>query len=722
MSKINFIFGVHIHQPVGNFSPVFEEIYQRAYEPFARMLEKHPRVKCVFHITGPLLEWLEQNRPDYLGLLKEMGKRGQVEFFTGGMYEPILGILPDRDKAGQIRMLTDTLKRLFHYEAEGMWMAERVWEPHLTKVLAEAGVKYIVMDDAHFKSVGLREDQTFGYYQMEEQGFTTGVFPISEKLRYFAPFHEVRENIDYLRSLCTESGERCVVLMDDGEKFGAWPDTYKWVYEEGWLEKFFSALEENSSWLQLGTFREWVRKHPPLGRLSLPTGSYTEMGEWSLLPEAAEQYENIRREVKDRGEMPRYERFLRGGFWRNFLTKYEEIDHLHKKMLWVSDKVEKARQKLSHKADGKRKKILEKAQQALYRGQCNCPYWHGVFGGLYLNHLRFAVYRELIEAEKLADSLLPSPAGGLAVLTTDFNKDGREEVLFEGRGFHAVFEPSRGGSLSELDYLKKPINLSDTLTRRKEAYHEKLLALARQNQSSPGVASIHEIVRTKEAGLEKKLFYDPARRVSLIERFVPLSGSVDQMQSGSYEELGDFRNAVFDFKTQAPKKRGEKAQLVMTREGRVRGEPLWLAKKVRADGEKNQFEITYELQNKGLQDLEFLFFCEWNLTLLAGDAPDRNYFVKGRSLEQSRLFSMGEEKNVTEMGMRDGWLNLEINFKTPKAARFWRYPVETISQSEAGFERVHQGACLLLGWEVSLKPKESFQTEFTLGLKEYIAP
>ena len=196
-----------------------------------------------------------------------MADRGQIEFFTGGMYEPILAILPDRDKFGQIRMLTDYLRRKFKSEAKGMWTAERVWEPHLTKNLAEAGVKYIVMDDAHFKAAGLREDETFGYYLMEEQGMTVGVFPISEKMRYLVPFHAVEESLEYLRSVATEEGDRCVVLMDDGEKFGGWPDTYKWVYEEGWLEKFFKTLEENAVLAPVLDFFRVRRRPPPERRL-----------------------------------------------------------------------------------------------------------------------------------------------------------------------------------------------------------------------------------------------------------------------------------------------------------------------------------------------------------------------------------------------------------------------------------------------------------------------
>ena len=48
---------------------------------------------------------------------------------------------------------------------------------------------------------------------------------------------------------------------------------------------------------------------------------------------------------------------------------------------------------------------LHYAREALYRGQCNCPYWHGAFGGIYLPHLRHAIYNQLIACDDLLDQL-----------------------------------------------------------------------------------------------------------------------------------------------------------------------------------------------------------------------------------------------------------------------------------------------------------------------------
>ena len=40
MDKINFLMGLHCHQPVDNFERIFEEAYTKSYEPFLGVLER----------------------------------------------------------------------------------------------------------------------------------------------------------------------------------------------------------------------------------------------------------------------------------------------------------------------------------------------------------------------------------------------------------------------------------------------------------------------------------------------------------------------------------------------------------------------------------------------------------------------------------------------------------------------------------------------------------
>src|SRR5262249_45407178 len=141
------------------------------------------------------------------------------------------------------------------------------------------------------------------------------------------------------------------------------------------------------------------------------------------------------------------------------------------KMLRVSDKVHKAVDSLgtNGKAGGKGQKLLD----SLWAGQCNCAYWHGVFGGLYLPHLRQAIYKELLTAESHADKALQNDK--VRVAQEDFDKDGRVELLVETPEQNLYIAPSQGGSIFEWDLRKDAINLQNVLTRRPEGYHKQLL-------------------------------------------------------------------------------------------------------------------------------------------------------------------------------------------------------------------------------------------------------
>src|SRR2546422_5223915 len=170
-----------------------------------------------------------------------------------GYYEPILAIIPDPDKDGQVRMMTDYLRLRFHTRATGLGLAEGVWEPHLAKPLAAAGVEYIIVDDTHFTAVGLREDELTGYFVTDEQGATVKVFPSRKRLRYLIPWQSADDVLAYLRSALPVAGEigrdPVLVMGDDGEKFGLWPGTYALCWEQGWVESVFRAVEAAEEWL-----------------------------------------------------------------------------------------------------------------------------------------------------------------------------------------------------------------------------------------------------------------------------------------------------------------------------------------------------------------------------------------------------------------------------------------------------------------------------------------
>ncbi len=709
MKKVTFVFGIHDHQPVGNFDFVFEDAYQRAYLPFLDVLEAHPGIRLAQHYSGILFEWILKHHPDYIERLKKMVQSGQVEMMTGAYYEPILISIPDADKKGQIVKLTQTLKKHTGYSAKGFWLAERVWEPHLPKILKESGVTYTIVDDSHFKYVGLKEEELTGYYVTEEQGTTLNIFPISEKLRYAVPFKEVDVTLDFLRSLATEDGTRMAIFADDGEKFGVWPGTFEHVYGKKWLDEFFSAIEANLDWIDMIHFSEALERIKPLGRVYLPAASYREMMEWALPATATQELEDFESVLKLQNLFEQYGIFVRGGFWRTFLAKYPESNNMHKKMLFVSEKIQRAAGKLSPRK-------FRAAQDHLWAGQCNCPYWHGVFGGLYLAHLRSAIYQNLIQAENLADAVLKE-RDRVQVVARDFDGDGYDEILVETDHLNLYFDPQYGGKLFELDLRRKALNVLDTMSRRKEAYHRKLVEAEKNSASAEGevVASIHDLVAAKEQGLEKLLNYDWYDHHSLIDHFFHPGTRVEDVRAARYGEDGDFVNQPF---TVNVKKDGRSARIGLERTGGVWVEGKWtpvsVRKEVTVDSNSEELKVRYKIRNLSEQAVELFFGNEWNFALLAGHADDRYYEIPGTPLEDRYLDSEGETPEVREFWLKDEWLKLGIQFELQNSATLWRFPIETVSLSEAGFERVYQSSAVVPVWPLRIYGGKAVHLHFTV--------
>jgi hypothetical protein len=138
-SKLRVILGIHCHQPVGNFDHVFEHGYQVSYKPFLETLARFPALKVSLHYSGPLLEWLSERHPEFFHLISELLKKGQLEIIGGGYYEPILPVIPREDSLGQLRYMSRYLAKHFGVKVRGAWLTERIWEPGLPGLLAEAG-------------------------------------------------------------------------------------------------------------------------------------------------------------------------------------------------------------------------------------------------------------------------------------------------------------------------------------------------------------------------------------------------------------------------------------------------------------------------------------------------------------------------------------------------------------------------------------------------------
>ncbi len=710
--KFKFILGLHNHQPVGNFDHVIEEAYNQAYAPFIEVMQDYPDISFALHNSGILWDWLEKKHPEYLEKLAEMVTAGRVEIMSAGYYEPILMVIPERDRQGQLSMMSDYVQKRFKTKPRGCWLTERIWDPHLPHTLADAGLEYIIVDDSHFKSTGFDAEELRGYFLTEENGSYVNVFPIDKKLRYLIPFHDPEEVIRYLREVSQEKGSRQMVsvLADDGEKFGLWPGTHSLCYGENWLRRFCDALRANDDWLETTTFSKVIDTLTPRGIVYLPTASYVEMMEWALSLKAREAYNNAKEILASSGNFADPEEVLRGGLWRNFLVKYEESNWMHKRMLGVSEAVEEYRKKAGPN------RVWKEARGHLYQAQCNCAYWHGLFGGLYLPHLRSAIFNNLVAADTLIEEKTAGRSQYVHYVQKDIDGDGVEELV-ASTPLLKVFLKLRGGVLREFDVKKPAFNLTDTLTRREELYHRNIAGLDSENgQDGDRTASIHDFSVVKEEGLENSLFYDRSPRASLVDHFLPSGSAIGPFAAGIFEELGDFMVGDHTLSIEGS---NQKRVFRFSRKGQVlQGErvvDLLMEKSISLSALGSSLGVDYSITPRG-SCLKSRFAVENVFSFQAGDAPDRYFMFPDRKIKEQHLASAGEEENVSSFSMIDEWLGLGVNFDFQPVALLWRFPIETVSNSDSGFERVYQGSALVPVWDLDLSDGETFEIKIKIQI------
>jgi len=647
---ISLLLGVHAHQPVGNFPEVMEDAHQRCYKPFLETVSRYPDFKFALHASGWLLEWLFAHHPDDMALLREMAARGQVEFFGAGDMEPVLAVIPTRDRISQLAAMADRLEQYFGQRPDGAWLTERVWEATVVPALADSGIRYVMVDDYHFLCAGAERDQLNGYHTTEEDGRRLDLYPISEALRYRLPFSPAKEAVAYIESLADETGDAAAIYFDDIEKFGIWPETYQWVYERGWLKDFIEAVLA-SKVIRSSHFRDHHSHTRTRGVVYLPTVSYSEMGEWTLPAAAARRYAELVHAAQQEGVLERDRPFIRGGIWKNFLTRYPEANWAHKRMLGLSERLAKLPEGM----------LRQDLVELLHESQANDAYWHGLFGGIYLPHLRRALWHAMIQLERRLDALQARPQ----IATGDLDLDGREEVFLSSLALQAVMRPDKDAALIELSSYALAQNFADTLKRYQEHYHHKAANGQTSRHEGEGIASAHDVVRFKHEILPEDLIADRRSRGLFVETWT------DFGQKLPVEYATTFVQGA--------------AVLCMGQAGETRVAKIYSVR-------DNLLTVAFKTVGSGRLSTRL------NLALPCCDGPAGRYVVAGEipgGFGQSFTWD-----SLADLGLEDHYLGGGIRLRASVPARIRARPHHTVSQSEAGFEKIMQAAELTLTWDV----------------------
>ena len=637
---VTLLFGVHAHQPVGNFDEVIDDAHRRCYKPFLETLFAYPDFRFSAHFSGWLLDWLRERFPEDMQLLATMVQRGQVELFSSGDTEPVLAAIPHRDRVGQLCTLNNKLAAWTGVMPNGAWLTERVWESSVVPSLAESGIRYVMVVDYHFLGSGKSAAELDGYFSTEEDGMRLDIFPISEALRYRLPFWPANDVIAYLEAQA-ERGQAAAIYFDDIEKFGIWPETFDWVYNRGWLKAVIEGVLASPS-IHTATYADFHAQEPTRGLVYLPNVSYSEMNEWTLPMPSARVYAQFVATEKDAGRGDLHAPFMRGGIWRNFMSRYPEANWMHKRAQALSARLAKI--------PAPPPELVEN----LYRAQANDAYWHGLFGGIYLPHLRRAVWNNIVALEAGLDAIHARPP----IVAADLDLDGKTEILACTQKLQLALRDDGLGAAHELSSYPLRHNFGDTLRRYHEHYHDKIGEGPSQHDGA-GIASAHDRVLFKHPITEADIVPDTEARALWLDA---LDG----------QRLTDYALA-------------DANQLHFLRTG--------ISKRYSLTDDRVTIDWAFsELAGQA-------FTTTLNLAMPSCDGVLGRYTLA----DGSTPCGFGQELHLTDStllilddGMLGGLLQLRASHPVSISCRAHH----TVSQSEAGFEKIMQAAEITIAWTI----------------------
>ncbi|MBI4353751.1 MAG: DUF1926 domain-containing protein [Candidatus Omnitrophica bacterium] len=331
--------------------------------------------------------------------------------------------------------------------------------------------------------------------------------------------------------------------------------------------------------------------------------------------------------------------------------------------------------------------MLREAKHELYKGQCNCAYWHGVFGGLYLSHLRRAVYHHLLTAEGLLDRLNGSQP---REIHDDLDGDGHDELVLRNTRLGVVVDPQENGTVTEVDDYRHAVNVLDTMARHREPYHQKLHTNVSAGAGS-GLrpASIHDLLQAKEEGLHAYLVYDDHRRSSFADYAFSMRPTLQQIVRNTWTEHRMFPAGSYQMVASRSSSRGQAAVQMVRRvaQGTLR-------KTVTLMRTEPRLRFRYEVDQLAIP----VVGLEMTLGLWNPEWAEPQW-----------------EERIGQFDLQDGSLPIRLTLMIDPPATVARLPIYTVSESEGGMERTAQGLAVVCLWELAGEPRWSCDIDWVIG-------
>lgn len=681
---------LHLDLPAGTPTSEVESLWSDCFEPLLGALHHLEAARVGLVLAGDLLPTLEERYPEGIAWLTDLSVRGQIELVATALHEPVLSAIPERDAIGQILAHATLLRRLFGRRPHGCWLPHGVWDPAVPRVLDRAGISYTFIEDRIVSGVLPEGAPVHGVHRTEREGCAVALLSHDARLAESIPANSVRQALHHLES-AARRGDNLVPLALSAARF-------RGKAHQSWLATFLHALSQPDSPVQLRLPGEAVDESGSCGRIYLPSGGPREQ----LVP------------------------------WERSLIRYEEANRLHKRMLRVSRTVERLADAV-HQGDGAVARPdpqdLAQAARYLFRAQGAAVYSHYPHAGIYDARLRALVWRDLLRAERVALEAIKAHER-YGTETVDVDCDGVTDVILRTPSMTAVVDRARSAGLIELSVHALARNVVDTITRRDEQYHA-LLALDEPDddfvtEDAPTQVAFDEdeealMARALAASpsaevrrLSKALVTDRGPRVCFSELLISGEVTVHDLHRSRPSLVGrGLTDGPWSLVTAG--RHGEDAvRAQFYRDATVSdpaGErPIRVHKRYTLRKEPT-LDVRIEVHNRAHDPLRARIAVEVDL---GEPAPGQSFeLFTGDPRRSGRLVhDLGEHDRLSAEG---GGLVLDLS--TPRPARVWSYPIETVHHDGERMVVGHQGLCLVFVWPVELFGQEKAVYDLRLAVR-----
>jgi hypothetical protein len=256
---------LHFYQPPTQIHWVLRKVCIESYRPLVELFTDLPYARVTININAVLTEMLcEHGFDDVVKGIKELARRGQVEFTGSGKYHPILPLIPLSEVERQIGHNHKTNKSLLgkSYDPKGFFPPEMCYSKEIVKPIVDSGHRWIIISGIACPVAW----PTNIIHQIDADGSKIAVFFRDNILSNKISFHDIDatgfiEHLKQVQKAQKSKGDIYVITAMDAETFGHHIQDWEKIF----LAKVYESIEMDTEKREKSGKEHEIPPVPPSG-------------------------------------------------------------------------------------------------------------------------------------------------------------------------------------------------------------------------------------------------------------------------------------------------------------------------------------------------------------------------------------------------------------------------------------------------------------------------